>query len=32
LMDPDDIADIVMDNMKPRKNLSVKEVVIKNKI
>ncbi|MDR7079500.1 short-subunit dehydrogenase [Neobacillus niacini] len=30
LMDPDDIADIIMDNMKPRKNLSVKEVVIKN--
>lgn len=31
LMDPDDIADIIMDNIKPRKLLTVTEVVIKNK-
>ncbi|WNS75171.1 SDR family oxidoreductase [Bacillus sp. DTU_2020_1000418_1_SI_GHA_SEK_038] len=32
LMDPDDIADIIIDNAKLRKNLIVTEVVIKNKI
>ena len=31
LMDPNDIADIIMDNIKPRKLLAVTEVVIKNK-
>ncbi|MEH7123078.1 MULTISPECIES: SDR family oxidoreductase [unclassified Bacillus (in: firmicutes)] len=31
-MDPDDIADIIIDNAKLRKNLIVTEVVIKNKI
>jgi uncharacterized protein len=31
LMDPDDVADIIMDNIKSRKNLNVTEVVIKNK-
>ena len=31
LMDPDDVADIIINNMKLRKNLSVKEVIIKNK-
>ncbi|MGE7950895.1 SDR family oxidoreductase [Lysinibacillus xylanilyticus] len=31
LMDPNDIADIIMDNIKPRKLLTVTEVVIKNK-
>lgn len=31
LMDPDDVADIIINNMKLRKNLSVKEVTIKNK-
>lgn len=30
LMDPNDIADIIMDNIKPRKSLAVTEVVIKN--
>lgn len=30
LMDPNDIADIIMDNIKPRKSLTVTEVVIKN--
>lgn len=30
LMDPNDIADIIMDNIKPRKSLNVTEVVIKN--
>lgn len=30
LMHPDDIADIVMQNMKQRKNLNVSQVVIKN--
>ncbi|MEW8995703.1 SDR family oxidoreductase [Clostridium sp.] len=30
LMDPNDIADIIMDNIKPRKYLTVTEVVIKN--
>ncbi|WP_442602226.1 SDR family oxidoreductase [Paenibacillus sp. KN14-4R] len=30
LMDPHDIADIIMDNIKPRKSLTVTEVVIKN--
>ncbi|MBM4761236.1 SDR family oxidoreductase [Bacillus sp. B15-48] len=30
LMDPDDVAEIIMDNIKPRKNLNVTEVVIKN--
>lgn len=32
LMHPDDVAEIIMDNMKPRKNLTVQDVVIKNKI
>ena len=31
LMDPDDIADIIIANIKPRRNLNVKEVTIKNK-
>ena len=31
LMDPDDVADIIMDNIKPRKNLSVTEVTIVNR-
>ncbi|MGE7672908.1 SDR family oxidoreductase [Lysinibacillus sp. NPDC094403] len=31
LMDPNDIADIIMENIKPRKALAVTEVVIKNK-
>ncbi|WP_047983528.1 SDR family oxidoreductase [Ornithinibacillus californiensis] len=31
LMEPDDVADIIMDNIKERKNLAVTEVVIKNK-
>ncbi len=30
LMDPNDIADIIMNNIKPRKALAVTEVVIKN--
>ncbi|WP_213423631.1 SDR family oxidoreductase [Bhargavaea massiliensis] len=30
LMDPDDIADIIIANIKTRRNLNVKEVVIKN--
>lgn len=30
-MDPNDIADIIMENIKPRKALAVTEVVIKNK-
>ncbi|MDM5248594.1 MULTISPECIES: SDR family oxidoreductase [unclassified Lysinibacillus] len=30
LMDPNDIADIIMDNIKPRKLLAVTEIVIKN--
>ncbi|BFH62049.1 SDR family oxidoreductase [Paenibacillus azoreducens] len=30
LMDPNDIADIIIDNIKPRKFLTVTEVVIKN--
>ncbi|WP_322379528.1 hypothetical protein, partial [Clostridium perfringens] len=30
LMDPNDIADIIIDNIKPRKYLAVTEVVIKN--
>lgn len=30
LMHPDDIADIIMHNMKPRRNLNVSQVVIKN--
>ena len=32
LMDPDDIADIIINNIKLRKNLNVTEVVIKNSI
>lgn len=32
LMDPDDVADIIIDNIKTRRNLVVKDVVIKNKI
>lgn len=31
LMDPDDVADIIMENAKPRDFLYVKEVIIKNK-
>lgn len=31
LMDPDDVADIILENMKPRPYLNVEEVVIKNK-
>ncbi|MDD1504074.1 SDR family NAD(P)-dependent oxidoreductase [Lysinibacillus sp. CNPSo 3705] len=31
LMDPNDIADIIMENIKPRKALAVTEVVIKNR-
>lgn len=30
MMDPDDVADIIMDNIKSRKNIDVTEVVIKN--
>lgn len=30
LMDPDDVADILMDNLKIRKNLNVTKVVIEN--
>ena len=30
MMDPDDVADIIMDNIKSRKNINVTEVVIKN--
>ena len=30
LMDPEDIADIIMANVKERKNLTVEQVVIKN--
>ncbi|MED1741969.1 SDR family NAD(P)-dependent oxidoreductase [Bacillus swezeyi] len=29
-MEPDDVADIILENIKPRKNILVKEVVIKN--
>lgn len=29
-MEPDDVADIIMENIKPRKNILVEEVVIKN--
>lgn len=32
LMDPDDVADIIIENTKPRASLSVTEVIIKNKI
>lgn len=32
LMDPDDIADIIMDNITLRNNLQVTEIIIKNKI
>ncbi|MEH7236423.1 SDR family oxidoreductase [Bacillus sp. JJ1562] len=32
MMEADDIADIIIDNLKPRKNLSVPQVVIKNKL
>ncbi|GEK92086.1 SDR family oxidoreductase [Alkalibacterium kapii] len=32
LMDPDDVADIILASVKPRKNLTVPEVVIKNHI
>lgn len=31
LMDPDDVADIIMDNLKPRQGLKVSEIVIRNK-
>lgn len=31
LMDPNDVADIIIDNIKNRRNLNVTEVVIKNK-
>lgn len=31
LMNPDDVADIIIENTKQRKNLSVTEVIIKNK-
>ncbi|PAV28404.1 alcohol dehydrogenase [Virgibacillus profundi] len=31
LMEPDDVADIILANIKPRRNLNVKEVTIKNK-
>ena len=31
LMDPDDVADIIIDNIKPRRNMFVPQVVIKNK-
>lgn len=31
LMDPDDVADIIIDNLKSRRNLFVPQVVIKNK-
>lgn len=30
MMDPDDIAEIIMDNIKPRKNISIPEIIIKN--
>lgn len=30
-MNPDDVADIIIDNVKPRKNLTVTEVTIENK-
>ncbi|WP_028274645.1 SDR family oxidoreductase [Atopococcus tabaci] len=30
LMHPDDVADIIMENVKPRRNLNVDQVVIKN--
>ncbi|GAB2497532.1 SDR family NAD(P)-dependent oxidoreductase [Alkalibacterium psychrotolerans] len=32
LMDPDDVADIILANVKPRQNLTVPEIVIKNHI
>ncbi|MEH7123090.1 SDR family oxidoreductase [Bacillus sp. JJ1503] len=32
LMDPDDVADVIIENAKVRKNLIVTEVIIKNKI
>lgn len=32
LMDPDDVADIIIENTKPRKNLMATQVVIKNKM
>ena len=32
LMEPDDVADIILANVKPRKNLTVPEIVIKNHI
>lgn len=32
LMDPDDVADIILANIKPRQNLTVPEIVIKNHI
>ncbi|WP_052427455.1 SDR family oxidoreductase [Neobacillus niacini] len=31
-MDPDDVADIIIENTKPRKNITVTEVIIKNKM
>lgn len=30
MMNPDDIAEIIMDNIKPRKNISIPEIIIKN--
>lgn len=30
MMNPDDIADIIMDNIKPRKNIAIPEIIIKN--
>ena len=31
MMDPDDVADIIIKNIKPRPNINVEEIVIKNK-
>jgi len=30
MMNPDDIAEIIMDNIKPRKNIAIPEIIIKN--
>lgn len=30
MMNPDDIAEIIMENIKPRKNISIPEIIIKN--
>lgn len=30
MMNPDDIAEIIIDNIKPRKNISIPEIIIKN--